>query len=85
MKLFKDILAVAGGAFFSLMFSKKIYDISNGWIENWFANDYGYFFAPFFLFLWFILVVIIIFAVCAYIIYTLETMIKIKLIDFFTR
>ncbi|MBX2808569.1 MAG: hypothetical protein KTR20_08045 [Cellvibrionaceae bacterium] len=84
MKLLKDVLAVSGGIFTTLLLSRKLYNFTRDWAEALFVNDYGSMLAPVLLVLWFIFIAVFVFAVSTYLIHLLETMIKIRIIRLFS-
>jgi hypothetical protein len=79
MNAITKVFAYTCGVFLSLLFSGKLYDLTRNGIEAMFINDYGAEWAPYLLLIWFLVCVAGVFSLTVYLITTLETIIKVKL------
>ncbi|WP_290575883.1 hypothetical protein [Ketobacter sp.] len=81
MKSITDALIMTLSGFITFLTVGKFYDWTKDWIAGLVAVDYGEFWIPVVLFLWFLVLLVFLFTCCAYALNKLEIIMSGKLIN----
>ena len=77
MNTIKQYINYGIGLFFSLLFTGKLYNATHDWVEDMFAQDYGDFWVPVLLFLWFFACMAVVAALGTYLATYVSTIIRV--------